>query len=66
MNYYFYIDLQIKDSCLLSTCLVLTKDSHFSDDKTGALHTDGEESLVSGPLLTILIVGLSLIVQTSL
>ena len=64
MNYYFYIDLEIKDSCLLSTCLVPTEESHFSDDKTGALHTDGGDSLGTSQFLTILMVGLSLIVQS--
>ena len=66
VNYYFYIDPGIKDSCLLSTCLVPTEESHFSDDKTGALHTDGESSLGTSPFLTILVVGLSLIVQSRL
>ena len=66
MNYYFYIDPGIKDSCLLSTCLVTPENCNFSDDKTGALHTDGEESLGISPFLTILIVGLSLIVQSRL
>jgi len=36
------------------------------DDKTGALHTDGEESLGTSHILTILIVCLSLILQSPL